>query len=137
LDPGKHRIEEAQIPGTVEFPSIDRRMVGNRYRQLYHAARLARADAGPGFDGIRRLDLETGEIDAFRYGDEFLVEEHIFVTDSSKEGAGWLIGTALDVARGQTVLSVFDAMHLADGTLAQARLPYALPLGLHGSFKAA
>jgi all-trans-8'-apo-beta-carotenal 15,15'-oxygenase len=137
LDPGTRRIEETQTLGTVEFPSIDRRLVGSRYRQLYHAARLARADAGPGFDGIRRLDLETGKIDAFRYGDGFLVEEHIFVADRSKEGAGWIMGTALDVARGQTVLSVFDAMRLADGPLAQARLPYALPLGLHGSFEAA
>jgi carotenoid cleavage dioxygenase len=33
-------------------------------------------------------------------------------------------------------LSVFDAEHLADGPLAQASLPYVLPLGLHGQFVA-
>ena len=88
---------------------------------------------------MSRYNLETGEIDTFRYGDGFLVEEHVFAADRSnmQEGVGWLIGTALDVARGQTVLSVFDALHLGDGPIAQAWLPYALPLGLHGNFEAA
>jgi len=31
-------------------------------------------------------------------------------------------------------LAAFDAMKLAAGPLAVARLPYPLPLGLHGSF---
>jgi len=35
------------------------------------------------------------------------------------------------------VLSIFDCERLADGPVAQARLPYALPLGLHGFFQAA
>ena len=52
----------------------------------------------------------------------------------AQEGAGWLIGTALDIARGRTLLSVFDARDLSAGPLACARLPYALPLGLHGKF---
>jgi carotenoid cleavage dioxygenase len=40
----------------------------------------------------------------------------------------------LDTRCGRTVLSVFDAMHLAAGPRARAELPYALPLGLHGNF---
>jgi carotenoid cleavage dioxygenase len=139
LDPGRGRISQTLTPGSVEFPRVDTRAVGERYRQLYHAARLGPANGQPGFDGIRRLDLDTGEIDAFRYGEGVLIEEHVFVADRARtqEGAGWLIGTALDVNRGQTVLSVFDAMRLSAGPLAQARLPYALPLGLHGNFAAA
>jgi all-trans-8'-apo-beta-carotenal 15,15'-oxygenase len=139
LDLGKGWISQTPTPGSVEFPRVDTRVVGERYRQLYHAARLGPAGGQPSFDGIRRLDLETGKTDAFRYGDGFLVEEHIVVADRARpqEGAGWLIGTALDVGRGQTVLSVFDAMHLSAGPLARAQLPYALPLGLHGNFEAA
>jgi carotenoid cleavage dioxygenase len=139
LDVGKGRISQTPTPGSVEFPRVDTRVVGQRYRQLYHAARLAPAGAQSGFDGIRRLDLESGKTDAFRYGDSFLVEEHVFVPDRAyaQEGAGWLVGTALDIDRGKTVVSVFDAMRLNGGPLALARLPYALPLGLHGNFKAA
>jgi carotenoid cleavage dioxygenase-like enzyme len=32
-------------------------------------------------------------------------------------------------------LSVFDAAHIGDGPLAQARLLDSLPLGLHGTFR--
>ena len=55
----------------------------------------------------------------------------------AREGAGWLVGTALDLRTARTVVSVFDATDLAAGPVARARLPYALPLGLHGSFAAA
>jgi all-trans-8'-apo-beta-carotenal 15,15'-oxygenase len=139
LDPNTGRMSQTQIAGSVEFPRVDGRVVGKRYRQLYHAARLSLPREQVGFDGIRRFDLETGETDAFSYGDGTLVEEHVFVPDraSTREGAGWFIGTALDLKRGQTVLSVFDAMALNAGPLAYARLPYALPLGLHGNFEGA
>jgi carotenoid cleavage dioxygenase len=138
LELDKRRISQTPTPGSVEFPRVDTRVVGERYRQLYHTVRLAPAGGQLGFDGIRRLDLDSGQTDTYRYGDRFLVEEHVFVADRARpqEGAGWLIGTALDVDRGQTVLSVFDAMRLSAGPLAHARLPYALPLGLHGNFGA-
>ena len=53
------------------------------------------------------------------------------------EGDGWLVGPFLDLERGASGLSLFDAQHLADGPLWQGLLPYPLPLGLHGTFVAA
>ena len=44
--------------------------------------------------------------------------------------------TALDLREDKTVLSVFDVHGVADGPIAQARLPYSVPLGLHGSYVA-
>ena len=55
---------------------------------------------------------------------------------SEAEGDGWLAGPFLDVRRGATGLSVFEATRLADGPLWQGILPYPLPLGLHGTFVA-
>jgi all-trans-8'-apo-beta-carotenal 15,15'-oxygenase len=46
----------------------------------------------------------------------------------------WIAGTALDTLARSTALSVFDVEHVSDGPIAQARLPYSLPLGLHGTF---
>jgi carotenoid cleavage dioxygenase len=46
----------------------------------------------------------------------------------------WIVGTALDTRNEQTVLSVFDVRGLADGPVVQARLPYSIPLGLHGTY---
>jgi len=45
-----------------------------------------------------------------------------------------VLGTALDFGRQKTVLSCLAADHLGAGPVAQATLPYALPLGLHGAF---
>ncbi|WP_265685709.1 carotenoid oxygenase family protein, partial [Verminephrobacter eiseniae] len=63
---------------------------------------------------------------------QFLVEEHVFVPDGAQPG--WIRGTALDFVQRTTVLSCFAADDLAAGPVAQARLPYALPPGLHGAF---
>jgi len=60
------------------------------------------------------------------------VEEHVFVPDGA--GPGWVLGTAFDFGRQKTLLSCFAADRLAAGPVAQATLPYALPLGLHGAF---
>ena len=66
------------------------------------------------------------------HGSQTIVEEHLFVPDGN--GPGWLIGTVHDLAQKKTVLSCFAAGALNDGPVAQATLPYALPLGLHGAF---
>jgi all-trans-8'-apo-beta-carotenal 15,15'-oxygenase len=56
---------------------------------------------------------------------------------TTAEAEGWLVGTTLDTNTKRTQLHLFDARNLADGPVAVATLPYALPLGLHGSFKPA
>ena len=80
--------------------------------------------------------MEDGATQRFDYGAEWMAEEHILVPEHSAAGARarWIVGTALDLRRKETVLSVFLAADVADGPVAQARLPYALPIGLHGCF---
>lgn len=114
----------------AEFPRIDPRRVGMRHRTVVHATQLV--DGRPGFCAIARTNVETGRSQRFNYGSQAMVEEHVFVPDA--RGAGWILGTSLDLARKRTVLSCFAADQLSAGPVAQATLPYALPLGLHGSF---
>lgn len=121
------------LPMAAEFPRIDPRRVGLRHRHLVHATGLL--DGRPGFSAIARTDVESGASQQYVYGPQALVEEHVLVPDGP--GAGWVLGTVLDLAQKKTVLSCFAADRLADGPVAQATLPYALPLGLHGAFVAA
>lgn len=124
------------LPLVAEFPRVDPRVVGRAYRQVFTAARIDAGDR-PGFDAVMRLDVVTGAQELYRYGRDVMVEEHIFVPrpgGKGHEGEGWLMGTALDLARRQMLLSVFDAQHLADGPLAQARMDRVMPLGLHAIF---
>ena len=46
-------------------------------------------------------------------------------------------GTTFDARRQATLLNLLDAAHIEDGPIAQAVLPYALPLGFHGNFTVA
>ena len=120
-----------------EFPSIDGRRMGRRHRYVFCLAQLPDAAAAhPLLNALARQDVDTGKTQLFRFPSHVIPEEHVFVArpGTSDPAAGWVIGTALDVRRAATQLSVFDAEHVDDGPVATLRLPYALPLGLHGRF---
>ena len=136
LDLRSGRARQDLLDPVVEFPRIDPRFVSQRHTQLYTAARLALPHDRPGFDAVVRTDMDSGRQDAFRYGEDMMVEEHLFVPrpGSNAEGDGWLLGTALDLKHQQMVWSVFDGRSLAAGPIAQARMDRVMPLGLHGAF---
>lgn len=119
----------------AEFPQLDRRLTGLRHRHLLHATQTA-PTRHPGFSAIARTNVETGRSEVYSYGEDHMVEEHLFVPEigSAPGGKGWVVGTALDLKGARTIVSAFDADRLGDGPVAQAALPYALPLGLHGVF---
>ncbi|WP_077003475.1 carotenoid oxygenase family protein [Variovorax sp. KK3] len=130
LDLGSGKATQQVLPLDAEFPRIDPRRVGLRHRRVLHATQVTKER--PGFAAIAYTDVETGRSQRFVYGPQAMVEEHVFVPDG--RGAGWILGTVLDLAQKKTVLSCFAADRLADGPVARAVLPRALPLGLHGVF---
>jgi carotenoid cleavage dioxygenase len=130
---GKASQTVTQVAG--EFPAIDPRMVGQRHKSLYAATRRGSANR-PGFDSVARFERNTGKLDVFRYGDDYLVEEHLLVPKpgSAREDDGWLVGTALDIKKQAMLLSVFAPGRIADGPVAQARMERVVPVGFHGTF---
>lgn len=132
------RVNQTLLQHEAEFPRVDPRVVGVRHTQLFTTARVDLQDR-PGYDAVMRLDVGSGRVDRYRYGTHVMVEEHVFVPDPSAKGAegeGWLVGTALDLKKKAMLFSVFDAMHLADGPIAQGTLNRVMPLGLHAIFVA-
>jgi carotenoid cleavage dioxygenase len=137
LDLASGRARQEVLAQAAEFPRVDPRHIGRPYRQVFAALREGAA-ARPGYDAVMRMDLQRGTIDRYRYGDDHLVEEHIFLPRAGgAEVEGWLVGSAIDLTRRQMRFSVFDAQHLSAGPIAQARLPRLMPAGLHASFVAA
>lgn len=130
LDLGAGKATQVAWPVDAEFPRMDPRLVGLRHRHVFHATQLL--GATPLWGAIARTDVESGTSQRYGYGGQSLVEEHLFVPDG--KCPGWVLGTVVDTVQKKTVLSCFAADALADGPVAQATLPYALPLGLHGSF---
>ena len=137
LDPrtGARQVIVPDLEG--EFPVVDPSLVGSRHKQVLCLGRCRARDANvPGYDELVSFDVEDGASQRFSYGSDWLVEEHLLVPDVANVAgpAQWVVGTALNMRRGQTVVSVFKACAIGEGPVAQASLPYALPLGLHGCF---
>jgi len=138
LDMTSGRASVESLQDNCEFPRIDPRRIGLPARQLASAASWI-AHPGRGdllFHGVQLRDLQTGKVQRFDYGVDAVVEEHIVVPKPGRSGEldAWLVGTTFDARRGVTLLNVLDARAVAAGPVAQAALPYWLPLGFHGNF---
>ena len=117
----------------AEFPQIDPRFVGQRRRYSWHVG-WSRSEVESSTRIVRR-DVESGTRDEYHYGTDYAVEEALFVPNGSSEGEGWLVHTALNLREAATELHVLDAQDLASGPVASWRLPYAAPLGFHGTWR--
>ncbi len=140
LDMKTGRATQQTLAAEVEFPRMDPRRIGLPARFLVTGAawRPAPGRANALLHGVQMVDTQTGRTRRFDYGDHMVVEEHIVVPKPGKTGEldAWLLGTTFDARRQATVLNVLDAARVEDGPVAQAVLPYLLPLGFHGNFTA-
>jgi all-trans-8'-apo-beta-carotenal 15,15'-oxygenase len=135
------RAQLQSFDGAIEFPRMDPRRIGQAARYLVTGAAWGQSANRNHtlLHGVQMLDLQSGRARRFDYGDQVVVEEHIHLPKPGKTGEldAWLLGTTFDARRQRTVLNLLDAAHIEDGPIAQAVLPYMLPLGFHGNFTAA
>ncbi len=136
VTPGRTEAEIAFSAHAIEFPVLDARYE-TRNGRIHFGVYERTLPGQPHTTSIARLDSEHDDATVFDFGAGMLPEEHLFIPSAraTREGQGWLLGTVLDCRRRCTVLNVFSAEHLADGPLASATLPHALPLGFHGAFR--
>ncbi|MDA1075999.1 MAG: carotenoid oxygenase family protein, partial [Proteobacteria bacterium] len=84
-----------------EFPRLDERFSGLDYRYGYMACDShPEFDVG-GFNGIARIDHQTGKIDIHHVGETCATSEPIFVPKSgdAAEGEGFLLSNVYDAER--------------------------------------
>ena len=141
LDMRSGRAQVQLLGDIAEFPRVHPRLVGQRANFLLSTATWLRhsgRDIGL-FHGVQLVDMTSGKADRYDYGVDHVVEEHILVPrpGSTRERDAWLLGTTFDAKRQITMLHLLDAQRVAAGPIAQAALPYKLPLGFHGNFTAA
>ena len=134
IDTAGKKASQELLRMAAEFPRIDARLTGLRHTHLFHATQTSAHHRG--FSAVARTHVESGKTDVYSYGEDHIAEEHVFVAEpgSAPGSAGWVLGTALDLTRRRTLLSCLRSDRLGDGPVAQAVLPRALPLGLHGAF---
>jgi all-trans-8'-apo-beta-carotenal 15,15'-oxygenase len=142
FDMATGRVQLHSHEGEVEFPRVHPQRIGLPARHLVMGAAWPVHPSRRGLPllhGVQMLDTETGRMRRFDYGEHAIAEEHVIVPKPGKSGEldAWLLGTTFDARRQATVLNLLDAAHVEDGPIAEAVLPYALPLGFHGNFHAA
>jgi carotenoid cleavage dioxygenase len=85
-----------------------------------------------------RFDLATGKMNSYFAGDTHSLQEVCFIprTNSTEEGAGYIIGVASNYAEMRSELIIADAQHLEDGDVARVILPFRATAQVHGRWMA-
>lgn len=137
IDPRAGAVQTVAQGVEGEFPIVDPVVVGRENKEVLCLGRSpSRSGDVPGYDEVLIFGIDSGLAQRFAYGEDYMVEEHVFVPNSDHplNAAEWIVGTALDLRCKRTVVSLFCAKSIADGPVARALLPFALPLGLHGCY---
>lgn len=128
-----------------EFPRIDDRYATRPYRHGFLLAQdftrpveLAggRSAAGMMMNLLGHVDHATGRASTWWTGKTTTLQEPAFVPrpGSTAEGDGYLLAVANRLDENRSDLLMFDALHIADGPIAIARLELRLRGGLHGNW---
>ncbi|WP_375463586.1 carotenoid oxygenase family protein [uncultured Methylobacterium sp.] len=138
VDPSARRVDRRVIDHTAqEFPRIDERRFGQRYRYAYTVS--VPPDGNTQLTGATKLykhDLETGGRRVHDFGDTHLPGEFVFVPAAvdAGEDEGWLVGFVIDTASETTDLTILDARSFEAAPIAEVRLPHRIPPGFHGNW---
>ncbi|MEG3767761.1 carotenoid oxygenase family protein [Alteromonas sp. 14N.309.X.WAT.G.H12] len=116
----------------MEFVQFDSRFAA-KATQIQYGVHASKHAAHGEYNSIASINTQSGKVDSYNFGDNFITEEPLFVPDGSKQGEGYLVNTGLDFVSGHTYCCVFDALHIADGPVAQVKLDSYMPLGFHGA----
>lgn len=135
VSPRTRRVEGHEVAGVdVEFPQVDHRRTTGGYSTVYAAFVDPR---GGLFDGIGRIDLETGAVDVHHFGPGHVASEPLFVPrpGGDAEDDGWLVALVYDPERRASDAVVLDARVPSLGPLCTGRLPIGTGLSFHGCWR--
>lgn len=132
ISAGGRVTEEVAAELPADFPQFDQRRSTQRHDISYVA--VQQSGTGHGI-GIARIDHRTGTTQQYRPEHHILLEP-TFVPRSrtSAEDDGWVLTVGYDEAAHRSRLMIFGAAHLDAGPIAEAWLPFHLPMSYHGAF---
>ncbi len=124
----------ADLPGSVEFPTVHPHCVAHRHRYIYAAA---------GFNEgryvlpntITRTDTESGDTRSFTFSDtESVLEPVIAAKPGGGEEDTWILTVVYDDASQRSRLAILDGADLGAGPVASLHLEHHSPISFHGCF---
>jgi carotenoid cleavage dioxygenase-like enzyme len=132
-DYGVETLDDA----TCEFPRLDDRFTGLKYRHGYFACNTVADPVSRGYNALAHIDHDTGTIKRYEMPGEFASSEPVFVprNSSSAEGEGYLIANVYDVTTDNSHLMILDAENIEQGPIGKAMLNHRVPFGFHGNWR--
>ncbi|KAM3268150.1 9-cis-epoxycarotenoid dioxygenase NCED6, chloroplastic [Capsicum chacoense] len=114
----------------LEAGQINKTRLGRKTRYTF----MAIAEPWPKCSGLAKVDLVTGNITKFLYGDERYGGEPYFVpsTKEGEEDEGYLISYVRDEKKEKSELIIINAKNMKQ--VALVKLPKRVPYGFHGTF---
>ncbi|KAI9185420.1 hypothetical protein LWI28_007082 [Acer negundo] len=115
----------------LEAGMVNRNMLGRKTQFAY----LALAEPWPKVSGFAKVDLSTGEVNKYIYGEQKYGGEPLFLprdTNSEKEDDGYILAFVHDEKDWKSELQIVNAMTLE--LEATVHLPSRVPYGFHGTF---
>jgi carotenoid cleavage dioxygenase len=118
-----------------EFPRVDPRVETRKHRHGWYAADPGHAQTIRQ-NAIAHLDLATGKRQLYALDSGDQTSEPVFVPRSAEapEGDGWLTAVVWRAAENRSDLLIFEALDLAKGPIATAKVPRRVPFGFHGNW---
>jgi carotenoid cleavage dioxygenase len=119
-----------------EFPRLDERYAGLKYRHGYMACNTVEDAVGRGYNAIAHVDHQTNQILKYEMPGHFATSEPVFVPRNAEaeEGQGYLLANVYDATIDKSHLMILDAQNIDKGPVGKAMLDHRVPFGFHGNW---
>jgi carotenoid cleavage dioxygenase-like enzyme len=146
LDSPETKVEPLPLTDfTCEFPRCDERFTGQPYRHgfvlkfdpsLPFDTQSLGAPPFQFFNQLARVDVQTGESNAWFAGEAECFQEPIFVprTHDSVEGDGYVIALLNHLRSHTSELVILDSNDMEAGPVARISIPFRMRMSLHGNW---
>ncbi|MEA5466296.1 carotenoid oxygenase family protein [Leptothoe sp. PORK10 BA2] len=115
-----------------EFPIVPPHAVGHPHDALFFCHK-SQPKTEEYFDGIGRLDPNSGALDLMTFAQGCYPSEPTYVAKA--QGSGWILTVVFDGHRDQSTLQILSADNLAAGPVCVLALPEVIPFGFHGTWQ--
>lgn len=127
---------ERRLDVSCEFPRVAPSVVGRAHQSVYLGVHQRDASRRSLFDGVARVELETGRLTVAPLGEGTYPSEPVFVPrpGAHAEDDGWVLTQVYDVKSDTSHVAVLDARRMEAGPVARCHFDHALPPTFHGGF---